>query len=178
VLVVGIAGVPGLGQALPAEAVDDLLHQGFALVVAAVHQVEGFLTQVTPHSGVALFGVPLACEDHVLRALHAALAMQRAFADFATALHQTHGVRLTLRLGVHTGPVVVSAISADGQRASTVPGATLACAAGLQQRSQGGTIMVSAAVQQQAAGFSALLTRAHTSSPRPLRPWASTSATA
>jgi class 3 adenylate cyclase len=134
-------------------AVNDLLNQSFAQVVAEVHQVERFITQVTSRGGTALFGVPLACEDHVLRALHAALGMQRAFAAFAAALYQTYGVWLTLRLGVHTVPVVVSAIDADLQLAYTAPGTTIECAMGLQQLSRAGAIVVSAAVRQQAVGF-------------------------
>src|SRR4029453_16020698 len=92
VVVAGIESLPALHQVGAPEEIDDLLNQGFAQVVAEVHRVEGFLTQVTSHGGIALFGVPLACEDHVLRALHAALGMQRVFTAFATALHQTYGV--------------------------------------------------------------------------------------
>jgi class 3 adenylate cyclase len=154
VVVAGIESLPALHQVGAPEEIDDLLNQGFAQVVAEVHRVEGFLTQVTSHGGIALFGVPLACEDHVLRALHAALGMQRVFTAFATALHQTYGVVLTLRLGVHTGPVVVSAISSDLRLAYTTPGTTIIeGATGLQQLSRDGAIVVSAPVQQQATGF-------------------------
>ena len=51
---------------------DDVLTRGLALLVTEVHQVEGFVSQVTQHGFTALFGAPLACEDHAVRALHAA----------------------------------------------------------------------------------------------------------
>jgi class 3 adenylate cyclase len=159
----GIEGLPALHQIVAREEINDLLNQGFAQVVAEVHRLDGFLTQVTSPGGIALFGLSLACEDHVLRALYAALGMQRAFAAFAAALYQSHGVMVTLRLGVHTGLVVVSTMISDLRLAYTAPGATVECATGLQQLSRDGAIVVSAAVYQQAAGvfrFNAMGTHA------------------
>ena len=153
VVVAGIDGLQALRPVESPEAVDDLLNQGFAQVVAEVHRVEGFITHVTPEGGTALFGVPLACEDHVLRALHAALGMQRTFATFAAALSQTQGVTLTLRLGVHTGPVVVNAIHPDLRLAYTALGATVEVATALQRHAPAGAMWVSAAVQQHARNF-------------------------
>jgi DNA-binding winged helix-turn-helix (wHTH) protein/class 3 adenylate cyclase/predicted ATPase len=145
----GQAGHPGETP----EAVDDVLTRSLALLMTEVHRVEGFVNQVARHGFTALFGAPLACEDHAVRALHAALGMQRAFAAYAATLPQSYGMGLTLRLGVHTGPVVVSAISPDLQLAYTAPGATIEVATGLQQLRRDGAIVLSAAVQQQATGF-------------------------
>ena len=86
ILVASVAGVGALRQAVDPETVDDVLNRGFAQLVAEVHRVEGFVLQVAGHGVTALFGVPLACEDHVLRALHAALGIQRAFAALAAEL--------------------------------------------------------------------------------------------
>jgi class 3 adenylate cyclase len=133
--------------------VDDVLNRGFAQLVAEVHRVEGFVLQVAGQGVTALFGTPLACEDHVLRALHAALGIQRTFAALAAELRQTHGVSLGLRLGVHIGPVVVNGISQDLHLAYTAPGTTVEVATGLQRLSQDDAICVSAAVQQEAVGF-------------------------
>jgi class 3 adenylate cyclase len=120
---------------------------------AEVHRVEGFISQVAGHGFTVLFGAPLACEDHVLRALHAALGIQRAFISYAAEVQQTLGVSLTLQLGGHTGPLVVSALSHDLQLAYTAPGATLEMATKLQQLAPVGTTAVSAAVHEAAAGF-------------------------
>jgi hypothetical protein len=95
----------------------------------------------------------LACEDHVLRALHAALGIQRAFISYAAEVQQTLGVSLTLQLGVHTGLLVVSALNQDLQMAYTAPGATLETATKLQQLAAAGTIAVSTAIHEAAAGF-------------------------
>jgi class 3 adenylate cyclase/DNA-binding winged helix-turn-helix (wHTH) protein len=153
VMVAGVQGLRELVQAGDPDEVDALLNRGFTLAVAEVHRVEGFVTQVAGDGFIAIFGAPLACEDHVVRALHAALGLQRAFAAYAAELQQTYHVSLTLRLGVHTGPLVVSAISDDLQLFYTTPGVTFRIATGLQHLAQDGTIAVSQAVQQQAAGF-------------------------
>jgi predicted ATPase/DNA-binding winged helix-turn-helix (wHTH) protein/class 3 adenylate cyclase len=152
-LVASLAGgQAGRPEGVP-ETADDVVPRGLALLVAEAHRVEGFVSQVARYGFTALFGAPLACEDHAVRALHAALGMQRAFAAYAATLPQPHGTGLTLQLGVHTGPVTVSAISPDLQLAYTAPGATIEGATGLQQLSRDGAIVVSATVQQQATGF-------------------------
>jgi DNA-binding winged helix-turn-helix (wHTH) protein/class 3 adenylate cyclase/ABC-type cobalamin transport system ATPase subunit len=153
VLVGEVEGLRTLRQAATAEAVDDVLNHGFALLAAEVHRVEGFISQVAGHGFTVLFGAPLACEDHVLRALHAALGIQRVFTGYAAELQQTLGVSLTLRLGVHTGSLVVSAISTDLRVAYSTPEATLEIATGLQQCAAAGMIAVSVAVHEAAAGF-------------------------
>jgi DNA-binding winged helix-turn-helix (wHTH) protein len=91
VLVASIEGAyAGDAEEAP-EAVHEVLTRGLALLVTEVYQVEGFVSQVTRHGFTALFGAPLACEDHAVRALHAALGMQRAFAAYAATLPQPHG---------------------------------------------------------------------------------------
>src|SRR5206468_8732285 len=101
VLVGEVEGLRTLRQATAPEAINDVLNRGFALLVAEIHRVEGFISQVAGYGFTALFGAPLACEDHVLRALHAALGIQRAFISYAAEVQQTLGVSLTLQLGVH-----------------------------------------------------------------------------
>jgi DNA-binding winged helix-turn-helix (wHTH) protein/class 3 adenylate cyclase len=153
VLVGGVEGLRTLRQVIAPETVDDVLNRGFALLVTEVHQVEGFLSQVAGHGFTALFGALLACEDHVLRALHAALRIQRIFTGYAAEVQQTIGVSLALRLGVHSGPLIVNAISQDLQLAYTAPGATLEVATALQQLAPVGAIAVSAAVHEASVGF-------------------------
>ncbi|MGH8069558.1 MAG: AAA family ATPase [Candidatus Entotheonellia bacterium] len=153
VLVASVEGGTAVQPGGASEAADDVVTRGLALLVTEVHRVEGFVSQVARHGFTALFGAPLACEDHAVRALHAALGMQRAFAAYAATLPQPHGMGLTLWLGVHTGPVEVSAISPDLQLAYTAPGATMAVATGLQQLRRDGAIVLSATVQRQATGF-------------------------
>lgn len=153
VLVADIEGLHELLQAGSADEMDETLNRGFALAVAEIHRVEGFVSQVTRAGFVALFGVPLAYEDHVLRALHAALGVQHVFAAYAAKLWRAYGVLLTLRLGVHTGPIVVGTISQDLRLAYTTPGVTLQLATGLGHLAHANTVVVSETVQQHATGF-------------------------
>lgn len=153
VVMVAVRGLQALHHTHTPDEVDELLNGGFARLIAEIHRVEGFVTQVAGHSITALFGAPLACEDHVLRALHAAVGMQRAFAVFATDLRQTHGISLTLQLSVHTGLVGVREISQDLQVTYTTPGAAVQVATELLPLSRNGALVVSEAVQQQAIGF-------------------------
>lgn len=94
VLTAGIDGLEALLQVGAPEEMDEVLNRGFAMVVAEIYSVEGFVTQVTRDGLTALFGAPLACEDHALRALYAALGVQRVFAAYAAELQRTYSVLL------------------------------------------------------------------------------------
>src|SRR5262249_44954630 len=82
VLAVSVEGLRALRQTHDPDEVDAVLNRGFAQLVAEVHRGEGFVAQVAGRHVMALFGVPVACEDHGLRALHAAMGIQQAFASF------------------------------------------------------------------------------------------------
>ena len=82
-------------------------------MMAAVHRYEGTVNQVMGDGIMALFGAPLAHEDHAVRACYAALAMQEAMHRYADRGPRTHGVPLQMRVGLNTGEVVVRAIGND-----------------------------------------------------------------
>lgn len=153
VLVAALVGCQGLMQLENPEAEDEVLSRCFTLLVASMHRADGLVTQVTGDSLTAIFGVPVAYEDHVLRALHAALELQRAFAPFAEYLQRTYDLRLALRLGAHTGPVVVGVVQPDAQLHTFTPTNTFRLAVDLQACAHEGAIAVSEVVQQQAQGF-------------------------
>ena len=102
---------------------------------------------------MALFGAPLAHEDHVIRALHAALGIQRVFATYAEELRRLRGMSVALRIGVHTGLVVVGKIGDDLRMDYTAQGFTTHLADRLQRLAPEGSVYVSEAVRQQAEGF-------------------------
>jgi predicted ATPase/class 3 adenylate cyclase len=141
-----------LAQTVGPEVLHEVLDGVFALLLAAVHSVEGTINQFTGDGIMALFGAPVAHEDHAARALHAALEIQRAFAAYATNLHRSRGLTLALRLGLHAGPVVVGKIGDDLRMDYTAQGFTIHLANRLQKLAAPGTIYLSEAVRQQAGG--------------------------
>src|SRR5215467_9323671 len=113
VLCGALAEAPALAVRLEPEAMYHLMREVLALVQDTVQHYEGMLLQVSGEGFVALFGAPVAQEDHARRAVLAALELcQRLHAPDAVQ-SQVHGV--TVRLGLHTGPVVVGHLAHDPQ---------------------------------------------------------------
>ena len=79
----------------------------------AVHRYEGTVNQVLGDGIMALFGAPLAHEDHALRACYAALTMQTAMREYTEAVRHAHGIEMRIRVGLNSGEVVVRAIGND-----------------------------------------------------------------
>ena len=82
-------------------------------LMAAVHRYEGTVNQVMGDGIMALFGAPVAHEDHAVRACYAALAMQEAIRRYSAEVRRTHGVEVQIRVGLNSGEVVVRAIGND-----------------------------------------------------------------
>ena len=82
-------------------------------MMAAVHRYEGTVNQVMGDGIMALFGAPIAHEDHAVRACYAALAMQASVQQYAAAVQRAQGVPVQIRVGLHSGEVVVRAIGSD-----------------------------------------------------------------
>jgi hypothetical protein len=82
-------------------------------MMAAVHRYEGTVNQVMGDGIMALFGAPIAHEDHAVRAYYAALAMQVSVQQYATEVQRTRGVPIHIRVGLNSGEVVVRAIGND-----------------------------------------------------------------
>ena len=82
-------------------------------MMEAVHRFEGTINQVMGDGIMALFGAPLAHEDHAVRACYAALAMQDLVNRYADEARRVHGVTVQIRVGLNSGDVVVRAIGSD-----------------------------------------------------------------
>jgi tetratricopeptide (TPR) repeat protein len=118
-----------------------------------VHRYEGTVNQFLGDGLMALFGAPLALEDHALRAVRAALAIQETLAGYSARLGGEHGVELRLRLGLNTGPVVVGRIGDDLRMDYTAVGDTTHVAARLQEMTEPGTILISEATHRLVEGY-------------------------
>jgi hypothetical protein len=102
---------------------------------------------------MALFGAPLAHEDHAVRACYAALAMQAAVQQYAAAIQRTHGVPLQMRIGLNAGEVVVRAIGNDLHMDYSAIGQTTHLAARMEQMAMPGSILITPEVLGLVEGF-------------------------
>jgi class 3 adenylate cyclase/tetratricopeptide (TPR) repeat protein len=135
-----------------AEVVQQLVEPALQAMMEAVHRYGGMVHQVREAGLLALFGAPLAHEDHALRACYAALAMQTVLRGYADNVQRTHGWILQSCIGLHAGEVVIRARRHDGLRESSLLGPTTALAERLQQWAPPGTIVLSATTARLVAG--------------------------
>jgi DNA-binding winged helix-turn-helix (wHTH) protein/predicted ATPase len=140
-----LAEAPALAARLGPEAMHHLMADVLALVQSAVQRYEGHLTPVLGDGFLALFGAPMAQEDHARRAVLAALEMRQGLRQPQAVRGQPPGEGLALRLALHTGPVVIGGLAYDPQRPYTAVSATLYGVMRLQALAPPDTLLVSAA---------------------------------
>ena len=122
-------------------------------MMEAVHRYEGTVNQTAGDGIMALFGAPLAHEDHAVRACYAALDMQAAVQRYAEAVRRTHGVEVQIRVGLSSGEVVVGTIGSDLRMDYTAMGQTAHLAARMEQLATPGTIRLTADTLHLAEGY-------------------------
>ena len=122
-------------------------------MMEAVHRYEGTVNQVMGDGIMALFGAPVAHEDHAIRACYAALRMQEAVKRYAEEVHRTVGVPLHIRIGVNSGEVVVRAIGSGLHIDYTAVGQTTHLAARLEQMAMPGSILIAPTTLNLAEGY-------------------------
>jgi class 3 adenylate cyclase/tetratricopeptide (TPR) repeat protein len=122
-------------------------------MMEAVHRYEGTVNQVMGDGIMALFGAPLAHEDHAVRACYAALRMQEAVRRYSGELRRGQGVEVQIRVGVNSGDVVVRSIGSDLRMDYTAVGQTTHLAARMEQLAAPGSIRLTAGTLHLAEGF-------------------------
>jgi class 3 adenylate cyclase/tetratricopeptide (TPR) repeat protein len=122
-------------------------------MMEAVHRYEGTVNQVMGDGIMALFGAPLAHEDHAVRACYAALDMQGAIRRYADEVWRAHGITVQIRVGVNSGEVVVRAIGSDLRVDYTAVGQTTHLAARMEQLATPGTVLLTADTLRLAEGY-------------------------
>ena len=119
----------------------------------AVHRYEGTVNQVMGDGIMAIFGAPVAHEDHAIRACYAALSLQESIARLAAELRATQGVSIQVRTGLNSGEVVVRSIGSDLHMDYTAVGQTTHLAARLEQLATPGSIFISGECLRLAEGY-------------------------
>jgi class 3 adenylate cyclase/tetratricopeptide (TPR) repeat protein len=122
-------------------------------MMEAVHRYEGTVNQVMGDGIMALFGAPVAHEDHAVRACYAALDMQTGIRRNSDEVRHSHGVNVQIRVGLNSGEVVVRAIGSDLHMDYTAVGQTTHLAARMEQFATPGTILLTADTLRLAEGW-------------------------
>jgi len=153
VLFCDIVGSTGLAERLDPEAMHQLMDRALRLMAEAVHRYEGTVNQFLGDGLMALFGAPVALEDHAVRAVQAALAIQETINGYSEQLKRERGLEVRLRQGLHTGLVVVGRIGDDLRMDYTAVGDTTNLAARMQSSAEPGTILITEATHRLAEGY-------------------------
>ncbi len=149
-----MAGSTALIQDLDPEEARSLIDPVVALMMEAVHHYEGYVAKSLGDGILALFGAPIAHEDHALRALYAALRMQETMRRHGDRVRLEQGVPLQIRVGVHTGEVVVRSIRKDDLRTDYDPvGHTIHIASRMEGVAMPSSILVSESTHKLTEGY-------------------------
>src|SRR6266850_896985 len=148
-----VSDFTAMSEKLDPEEVHAIMDRSFEVILGEVHRYEGTINQFLGDGVMALFGAPVAHEDHAHRALGAALAIQARLKPLADEVRRTHGVEFQMRMGINTGLVVVGAIGKDLRMDYTAVGDTTNLAARFLGLAKPGQIVVGRRTQQLREGF-------------------------
>jgi class 3 adenylate cyclase/tetratricopeptide (TPR) repeat protein len=138
-----VAGFTSFSEKLDPEQVHRIMDGAFRIMMNEIHEYEGNINQFTGDGVMALFGAPVAHEDHAQRACHAALAIQKAMVEYSKEIKRELGVNFKMRAGLNTGPVVVGSIGDDLRMDYTAVGDTVNLASRMESTARPGTVLVS-----------------------------------
>jgi class 3 adenylate cyclase/tetratricopeptide (TPR) repeat protein len=149
-----LKGSTALIEGLDPEEARAIIDPALQLMMDAVHQYDGYVAQALGDGIFALFGAPLAHEDHPQRAVYAALRMQEAMRRYADTLRAKGYPPLLMRVGINTGEVVLRSIRKDDLHADYVPvGHSTNLAARMEQLAAPGSILVTAHTHRLTDGY-------------------------
>ena len=149
-----LAGFTALARDLDPEETRAIVDPALQLMMDAVHRYEGYVAQTMGDGIFALFGAPIAHEDHPQRALYAALLMQDEMRRYAARIRLEKGVPMQIRVGVNTGEVMLRSIRKEDLHTDYLPvGHSTNIASRLENLANPGTIVVSENTYQLIAGY-------------------------
>ncbi len=159
VLFADVSGSMDLAEQQDAEQWRKIMQRFFAILADAVAEFEGTVDKFTGDGIMAVFGAPLAHEDHARRACYAALRMLEDVAEYAAELRRSPGLNFSVRIGINSGEVVAGAIApeaAAGGGAYTAIGHTVGLAQRMEALAEPGSAYLTEATAALAGGFLAL----------------------
>ncbi|MBI5582471.1 MAG: AAA family ATPase [Deltaproteobacteria bacterium] len=153
VMFADVAGFTSLSEKLDPEDVHRIMDGCCRILVDEIHRFEGTVGEFRGDGVMALFGAPIAHEDHARRACLAALAIQQALVPYGEEIKRTYGIDFRMRLGLNSGTVVVGAIGDDLRMDYTAMGDTTNLAARMETAAKPGSVLVSASTHRLAREF-------------------------
>jgi class 3 adenylate cyclase len=153
VLFADVANYTSIAEKLDPEEIHQMMDGCFKILMDEIHKYEGTINQFTGDGVMALFGAPVAHEDHAQRACHAALSIQKAMEVFEEKIKKDFGVYFKMRIGLNSGPVVVGSIGDDLRMDYTAVGDTSNLASRIENIARPGTSLVSGHTHKLARDF-------------------------
>jgi class 3 adenylate cyclase len=153
VLFADVQGSMELAEQLDAEIWSAIMQRFFRILADGVERFEGFVDKFTGDGIMALFGAPIAHEDHAQRACFAALYLQGEIIRYATEVKREHGVGFSTRMGLNSGEVVVGAIGDDLRMTYTAQGHTVGLAQRMEALASPDTCYLTAATAALVGGY-------------------------
>jgi class 3 adenylate cyclase/tetratricopeptide (TPR) repeat protein/energy-coupling factor transporter ATP-binding protein EcfA2 len=153
VLFADVANYTSISEKLDPEEVHQIMDGCFKILMNEIHRYEGTINQFTGDGVMALFGAPLALEDHAQRACYAALAIQKDLIKYSEKLHNERGIGFKIRIGLNSGSVIVGSIGDDLRMDYTAVGDTTNLASRMESMAGPDTILVSTSTHRLARDF-------------------------
>lgn len=138
-----VANYTSVSEKLDPEEVHQIMDGAFKILMDEIHKYEGTINQFTGDGVMALFGAPVAHEDHAQRACYAALSIQKAMGEYGDKIEKDTGVEFKMRVGLNSGPVIVGAIGDDLRMDYTAVGDTTNLSSRMESMARPGNILVS-----------------------------------
>src|SRR5882724_9212493 len=153
VLFADVKGSMDLAERLDPEAWHAVIDRFFQILAEGVHRFEGTVNQFTGDGIMALFGAPIAHEDHGQRACYAALHLQQELRRYADEVRLAHGLGFSVRMGLNSGEVVVGKIGDDLRMDYTAQGHTVGLAARMEQMADPGKALLTGGTAKLVSGY-------------------------
>ena len=148
-----VANYTSIAEKFDPEEAHQIMDGCLRVLIAEIHKYEGMISQFTGDGVMALFGAPVAHEDHAQRACYAALSIQNLLADYGEKLNRQLGIDFKMRIGLNSGPVVVGTIGDDLRMDYTAIGDTTNLASRMEKAARPGTVLISGHTYKLVKGY-------------------------